>query len=95
MRSYNRIMAKAGSNFEPAFLDCDLPKLTAQTTVAMVGFIFRVAVRVNAAALMVAHLHPAGDPSQSPEDVVLPRDLVKASKLLGWMCRIKSSSVID
>jgi DNA repair protein RadC len=47
-----------------------------------VGEIFREAIRDNAAALIVAHNHPSGDPSPSPEDVVVTRQIVKAGQLL-------------
>jgi DNA repair protein RadC len=52
------------------------------TAVVRVGELFRVAIRINAAAVIVAHNHPSGDPSPSPEDVHLTRQLVKAGKLL-------------
>ncbi|RME71245.1 MAG: JAB domain-containing protein [Chloroflexi bacterium] len=45
--------------------------------------IFRDAVRANAVALIVAHNHPSGDPTPSPEDVQITRSLVQAGKLLG------------
>ncbi len=48
-----------------------------------VGEVFRQAVRRNCAAIIVAHNHPSGDPSPSPEDVAVTRDLVAAGKLLG------------
>ena len=44
---------------------------------------FREAVRRNCAAIIVAHNHPSSDPSPSPEDVAVTRDLVAAGKLLG------------
>jgi DNA repair protein RadC len=52
------------------------------TSVIRVGELFRAAVRANAAALIVAHNHPSGDPSPSPEDINVTRQLVKAGKLL-------------
>lgn len=52
------------------------------TSVVRIGELFRQAVRANAAALIVAHNHPSGDPSPSPEDVSVTRQLVKAGKLL-------------
>ncbi len=52
------------------------------TSVVRVGELFRSAVRTNAAALIVAHNHPSGDPSPSPEDIRVTRQLVKAGKLL-------------
>jgi len=47
-----------------------------------VGELFREAVRENAAAIIVVHNHPSGDPSPSPEDVALTREIVEAGKLL-------------
>ena len=47
-----------------------------------VGELFKAALRVNAAALIVVHNHPSGDPSPSPEDVAVTRQLVEAGKLL-------------
>lgn len=44
--------------------------------------IFKTGIRHNAAALIVAHNHPSGDPSPSPEDVNLTRMLVEAGQLL-------------
>ena len=48
-----------------------------------IGEVFREAVRRNCAAVIVAHNHPSGDPSPSPEDVAVTRDLVAAGRLLG------------
>jgi DNA repair protein RadC len=47
-----------------------------------VAEIFRDAVRVNAAAVIVAHNHPSGDPTPSPEDVSVTKALVQAGQLL-------------
>jgi DNA repair protein RadC len=44
--------------------------------------VFAVAMQHNAAALMIAHNHPSGDPNPSPEDIALTRRLVDAGKLL-------------
>lgn len=44
--------------------------------------VFRDAVRANAAAIIVAHNHPSGDPSPSPEDVAVTRAIVEAGRLL-------------
>ncbi len=52
------------------------------TSIVRVGELFRVAIKENAAAFVVAHNHPSGDPSPSPEDVNVTRQLVQASKLL-------------
>jgi len=47
-----------------------------------VADVFQVALRRNAAGIVVAHNHPSGDPSPSPEDVSVTRELVAAGKLL-------------
>ena len=47
-----------------------------------VGEIFRKAIRRNAAAIIVVHNHPSGDPTPSPDDVALTRMIVDAGKLL-------------
>ncbi|HSR46456.1 MAG TPA: DNA repair protein RadC [Anaerolineales bacterium] len=52
------------------------------TSVIRVGEIFRSAIRANAASLIVAHNHPSGDPTPSPEDVAVTRAFVEAGKLL-------------
>jgi DNA repair protein RadC len=44
---------------------------------------FREAVRRSAAAIVLVHNHPSGDPSASPEDVQLTRDAGQAGLLLG------------
>jgi len=44
--------------------------------------VFKDAIRANAAALIVLHNHPSGDPTPSPEDVNLTRSLVQAGKLM-------------
>jgi DNA repair protein RadC len=47
-----------------------------------VGEIFRDAIRMNAASLIVAHNHPSGDATPSPEDVAVTRALIEAGRLL-------------
>ena len=47
-----------------------------------VGELFKEAIRCNAAAVIVAHNHPSGDPTPSPEDVGVTRQIVEAGKLL-------------
>ena len=44
---------------------------------------FREAIAAGAAAMIVAHNHPSGDPAPSAEDLDLTRRLVEAGKLLG------------
>lgn len=47
-----------------------------------VAEVFREPIRRNSAAIIVAHNHPSGDPTPSPEDVAVTRQLVDAGKLL-------------
>lgn len=47
-----------------------------------VGEIFREAIRSNCASIIVAHNHPSGDPTPSPEDVHVTEMLVEAGQLL-------------
>ena len=44
--------------------------------------VLRAAVIENAPAIVISHNHPSGDPTPSPEDVKVTRDLVAAGKLL-------------
>ena len=44
--------------------------------------IFREAVRANAVALILAHNHPSGDPTPSPDDIALTRQVREAGRLL-------------
>lgn len=44
--------------------------------------IYKAGIRHNAAALIIVHNHPSGDPSPSPEDIHLTRMLIEAGQLL-------------
>jgi DNA repair protein RadC len=45
--------------------------------------IFEPALRLGAAAVILAHNHPSGDPTPSPEDLGVTRHLQEAGRLLG------------
>ena len=45
--------------------------------------VFGPAVRRGAAAVVVAHNHPSGDPTPSPQDIDVTKRLIKASEILG------------
>lgn len=47
-----------------------------------VGEIFHAAVARLASAIVIVHNHPSGDPTPSPDDVVVTRAIVQAGKLL-------------
>lgn len=55
---------------------------SANTAVIRVGELFREAVKHNAVSMIVVHNHPSGDPTPSPEDVAVTREVVAAGKLL-------------
>jgi len=59
-----------------------LYKGSLNTSLVRVAEVFRGAIRRNSAGIIVAHNHPSGDPTPSPEDIALTRRLVKAGKLL-------------
>jgi DNA repair protein RadC len=45
--------------------------------------VFNVAVRESAAAMILLHNHPTGDPAPSPEDLEVTRRLCEAGQLMG------------
>lgn len=44
--------------------------------------VFRVAIMVNASALVLTHNHPSGDPTPSEADIKVTRELFRAGQLL-------------
>lgn len=47
-----------------------------------VGEVFKEALRLKAASVISAHNHPSGEPTPSPEDILVTRQIVEAGKLL-------------
>ena len=45
--------------------------------------IFRIALNENAAALILIHNHPSGDPKPSIRDIEITKELVKAGDIIG------------
>jgi DNA repair protein RadC len=60
----------------------EIYKGSVNSSQVQVGEIFKPAIRRNAPALIVVHNHPSGDPTPSPDDVVVTRAFVQAGKLL-------------
>ena len=52
------------------------------SSLVRVSEVFKEAVRINAAAIIVVHNHPSGDPTPSPEDTRVTEQIVAAGKLL-------------
>jgi DNA repair protein RadC len=44
--------------------------------------VFKAAIAANAAAIIIAHNHPSGDPTPSEADIKVTRDLIRAGQLL-------------
>jgi DNA repair protein RadC len=44
--------------------------------------VFRAAIAANAAAVVIVHNHPSGDPTPSEADIKATRDLIRAGQLL-------------
>jgi DNA repair protein RadC len=59
-----------------------LYKGSLNTSLIRVGELFRYAIRANCNSIIVVHNHPSGDPSPSPEDVAVTKQMVEAGKLL-------------
>ncbi len=47
-----------------------------------VGEVYKEALRLNATSIIVAHNHPTSDPTPSPEDILVTKQIVEAGKLL-------------
>ena len=56
---------------------------TIDSTLAHPREVFKAALLANAAAIVVSHNHPSGDPTPSPDDVELTRRLDAAGEVLG------------
>ena len=53
------------------------------SSVVRAAEVFRPAVRDNAPSIIVVHNHPSGDPTPSPQDVSITRELIDSGKMLG------------
>lgn len=52
------------------------------TTVVRIAELFREAIRRNIPSIVLVHNHPSGEPTPSPEDAAITREIVKAGQLL-------------
>jgi hypothetical protein len=56
------------------------------TSLIRVGEVYKPALRRNSSGIIVVHNHPSGDPTPSPEDVIVTRQIVEAGNLLDVPC---------
>jgi len=49
---------------------------------ARIAELFKSAILRNAASIIAVHNHPSGDPTPSPEDIAMTRNMIQAGKLL-------------
>lgn len=52
------------------------------SSLVRVGELYRDAVRLNATGVILAHNHPSGDPTPSPDDLALTAEALAAGRLL-------------
>ena len=60
----------------------DVYKGSVNSSQIRLGEVFRPALQRNAPSVVIAHNHPSGDATPSPDDVAVTRALVQAGKLL-------------
>ncbi|MEE8442627.1 MAG: DNA repair protein RadC [Dehalococcoidia bacterium] len=60
----------------------DVYKGNVNSSVIRAGEVFQEAVRTNCPAIILVHNHPSGDPTPSPEDAQVTRQLLEAGKVL-------------
>jgi len=60
----------------------DITEGTIDTLLVHPREVFKTAIAANAAAVVLAHNHPSGDPTPSEADIKVTRDLIRAGQLL-------------
>ena len=53
-----------------------------RASLVRVGELYRDAVRLNAAGVILVHNHPSGDPTPSPDDLHLTAEALAAGRML-------------
>ncbi len=48
--------------------------------------IYKVAIQLSAASIVVVHNHPSGDPTPSKQDIELTKQLIDSGKIIGIKC---------
>jgi len=52
------------------------------SSMVRVGEVFKPAVQRHAAAIVIVHNHPSGDPTPSPDDIVVTKAIIESGELL-------------
>jgi DNA repair protein RadC len=76
------IAQRCGNTQNQVMKITDVYRGSLNSSLVRVAEVFKEAVRVNAASIIVAHNHPSGDPTPSTEDVRVTEQIVAAGKLL-------------
>lgn len=63
--------------------DLVITRGTLDTSVVHAREVFRAAIVEGAAAVLLVHNHPSGDPAPSPDDIAITRQLIAAGELIG------------
>ena len=61
-------------------------KGTINSSLAHPREIYKLAIQLSAASIIVVHNHPSGDPTPSKQDINLTKQLVEAGKVVGIKC---------
>ncbi|MDI9639354.1 DNA repair protein RadC [Kamptonema cortianum] len=89
-RVFQHLASEVQEHFCAAFLSSKAGIISTKTihigtiNMSVVGprEVFREAVRESAASIVVAHNHPSGDPTPSPEDIAITKKLAEVGELL-------------
>ena len=60
----------------------ELSRGTIDATMVSPREVFKIALLANAAAILIGHNHPSGDPTPSPADIDITSRLARASDLI-------------
>jgi len=88
LREDNRLYTV--ENFQVVFLNTrrrligrqNLSQGTLDTLLVHPREVFLAAIKAQAAAIVIVHNHPSGDPTPSEQDIKVTRDLIRAGQLL-------------
>ena len=88
LREQNRVYTV--EHFQVVFLNTrrrmigvqNLSQGTLDTILVHPREVFRRAIAIGAAAIVIVHNHPSGDPTPSEQDIKVTRDLIRAGQLL-------------